>query len=97
MPKETCCVCWTSSWQPCEEGYRNAVRDGDGWMFCGYCQLQESYLKLNYKYQRVVKFLDWVSQALSYPADVIPEYAGKTWYDLMFGLSGKIQEFVKNV
>ena len=40
-----CPVCWTNSWQPCEEDYSNALKDPttSGWMFCGYCQLQAGY------------------------------------------------------
>jgi hypothetical protein len=43
---KVCDVCWTSSWQPCEENTPNAVKDGNGWMVCGYCKLEEAYRKL---------------------------------------------------
>ena len=40
-----CEVCWTSSWQPCEEGTKDAVPDKitGGWMVCGHCVLQDAY------------------------------------------------------
>ena len=40
-----CDVCFTSSWNPCEEGYTKfAVSDGKGgFMVCGYCELQRAY------------------------------------------------------
>ena len=39
-----CEVCWTSSWQPCEEGTKDAVRDNmtGGWMVCAHCALEET-------------------------------------------------------
>ena len=51
-----CTVCWTNSWQPCEEGYPNALKDPttSGWMFCGYCQLQAGYERISCELTEII-------------------------------------------
>lgn len=48
MIDTVCEVCWTASWQPCEEGAKNAVLDETtgGWMQCGFCVLFAGYAAL---------------------------------------------------
>ncbi len=48
MTDVICEVCWTTSWQPCAEGTKDAVSDGStgGWMQCGFCTLQNAYVAL---------------------------------------------------
>lgn len=55
MSDVICEICWTASWQPCEEGAKDAVPDTTtgGWMQCGFCVLQEAYVAL----RRTVKKL----------------------------------------
>ena len=56
-----CDVCWTDSWQPCEQGTPNAIPDPSvvgGWMICEYCQLYEKYENGLINYNNLLNKLD---------------------------------------
>lgn len=58
--KAICEVCWSSSWQPCEERTRNAVPDKStgGWMICGFCNEAEHANNLRNELERYKAFYD---------------------------------------
>jgi hypothetical protein len=54
-PAPVCEVCWSSSWQPCEERTQNAVPDKStgGWMICGFCNEIEHANNLRNEIERM--------------------------------------------
>lgn len=55
-----CDVCWTSSWEPCEEGTSNAVKDPmtGGWMICGFCNENDIANNLRNEVERMKSVLE---------------------------------------
>ena len=66
-----CEVCFTSSWQPCDEGTASAVKDDstDGWMVCECCRLGALLSEANLEIASL--------------SEVVQSDHNKAWFDVL--------------
>jgi hypothetical protein len=93
MSAPVCDVCFTSSWQPCEEGTPNAVQDDltGGWMVCECCRLVE----MNRKLQSIIAARN-EQERIENPSHFDVEMMWKKKFDVAFGALMEIVSTLEN-
>lgn len=94
MKSYICDVCWTSSFEPCDKDFPNAVPDEStgGWMYCLCCRQHETIEKLSQKWTYCkdsvpTKYDKYLVSIVGYnlkPKTITSWRSDYRWEDVMF-------------